>query len=132
GLAAGLAVECALRDISRFGYLLRGHVSFEEEWHRDYDHVERESGFLDYLDPIHRLGAEALLLETFAVRVGHVDDSRLDIHDWSWGIGVGTEMFLPPEHRKFGLAFDYADRPGSFVGGDERVSHYGVSGWLAL
>lgn len=131
GLAAGLAVECALVDLPRYGYLLRGQVSFEEEWRRKYDHPDEESGFLEYRSPIGRIGAEALFLDTFGVRVGHIDDARLDVHDWTWGVRVGTEMFTPPDRRRFGVAFDYADLPGYIVGGDERVSHYGVSGWFA-
>jgi hypothetical protein len=132
GLAAALGTECAFYDSPRFGYWVRGYLTFEGEWYRKYDRDTLESGFLDYQKAIKRFGAEATVIEKIALRAGHVDDPSLELNEWSWGVGLSNQLFERPGGPKYGVVADYASWPGLIRGGGEHVDQYSVSGWIAL
>jgi len=126
GLATAVAFEYAPFPHSRVGQLLRGNVSWQGDWHRQYQKLASgayDSAFFEYTDPIHRIGAELILFDHVAVRGGHVDDNDLDLRAWCWGLGVAGSVL-----RSLGVVVNYARVPGQEFQGEERVDHFEVSG----
>jgi hypothetical protein len=138
GLVAAVAVQSGFAHDPKVGYLFQTLLTYEEDWYRKYRETyvgaasfEYDSGFFDYARPAHHVGAEAVFAERLALRTGHIDDPALDIHDWSWGIGAGTRMSPAPDGARKGLIFNYARVPGQIFGGEKRVDHFEISGWIA-
>ena len=77
----------------------------------------------EYDQTVNRWGLEAVLGNVVSLRMGHVDDPRGTIQDFTWGFGAGFTY-----RGAVGVRYDYATVPQSrFLG---RVERHGVTAFV--
>ncbi len=108
----GAAVEGGLPVVHPFGPLLTGLFSAEEEIvHRRDDPLQADAR-RDYT--VTHVGAEIGALGILAARAGRVHDPDREIDGWSWGLGLGCDLWDPGKGLgQLGARVDFASLPAA-------------------
>jgi hypothetical protein len=126
-LRIGAAIEGGLQVIHPFGPLLTGIVSLEEEIvHRREDPLDQTArrNFT-----VTRAGAEAGVLGILAARAGRVHDPGREVDGWSWGAGLGLDLWNPGGSLgQLGARLDFASLPE--VEDYARTEHWTLTFWV--
>jgi hypothetical protein len=126
-LRLGAAAEGGLAVVHPFGPLMTGLFSMEEEIvHRRDDPLQALAG-RDYT--VTRAGAELSLLGILAARGGRVHDPDREIDGWSWGLGLGCDLWDPGKALgQLGARVDFASLPAA--AGDARAERWTFTFWM--
>ena len=126
-LRLGAAAEGGLPVVHPLGPLLTGVFSAEEEIvHRRDDPLQTVAP-RDYT--VTRVGAEIGVLGILAARVGRVHDPDREIDGWSWGMGLGCDLWDPGKALgQLGARVDYASLPAAAPG--TRAQQWTFTFWV--
>lgn len=126
-LRLGAAAEGGLPVVHPWGPLLTGLFSAEEEIvHRRDDPLQTVTR-RDYT--VTRVGAEIGVLGILAARAGRVHDPDREIDGWSWGAGLGCDLWDPGKALgQLGARVDFASLPAA--AGGTRGEHWTFTFWV--
>jgi hypothetical protein len=126
-LRLGAAAEGGLAVVHPLGPLLTGIFSMEEEIVHRRDDPLQALRHRDYT--VTRVGAEIGLLGSLAARAGRVHDPDREIDGWSWGLGLGCDLWDPGKGLgQLGARVDFASLPAAVS--DARAEQWTFTFWV--